>query len=189
MARVELKGLTKSFGPVKAVQAADIAFETDAAGRFVFVNPDPALGWSTSLLIGQPADLLMAERNGFNPFHPTAELRGRRAWVKRGDGSAAPVRSTVGTETIADLVAAAHLVHVGRVIRDKAHGIMVSPGIDPETQGHLGFEPARSPQQALEMAFAIAGPNAKVVVLRHGGDVLPLISGNGKPLESGGPDH
>lgn len=27
MARVELKGLTKSFGPVKAVQAADIAFE------------------------------------------------------------------------------------------------------------------------------------------------------------------
>lgn len=75
--------------------AADLAFETDAAGRFVFVNPDPALGWSTDLLLGQPADLLIAERNGFNPFHPTAELRGRRAWLKRGDGSAACLRFAV----------------------------------------------------------------------------------------------
>ena len=69
--------------------AADLAFETDAAGRLVFVNPDPALGWSANLLIGQPADLLMADRNGFNPFHPTAEQRDRRTWLKRGDGSVA----------------------------------------------------------------------------------------------------
>lgn len=69
--------------------AADLAFETDAAGRFVFVNPDPALGWPAGLLIGQPAELLMADRNGFNPFRPTAELRDRRAWLKRNDGSAA----------------------------------------------------------------------------------------------------
>ncbi|HET8996324.1 MAG TPA: PAS domain S-box protein, partial [Acetobacteraceae bacterium] len=75
--------------------AADLAFETDAAGRFVFVNPDPALGWSAGLLIGQPAELLMAERNGFNPFQPTAELRGRRAWLRRGDGSAACLRFAI----------------------------------------------------------------------------------------------
>ena len=40
--------------------AADLAYETDAWGRFVFVMPDPALGWSAATLIGQPAELLLA---------------------------------------------------------------------------------------------------------------------------------
>ncbi len=39
---------------------ADIVFETDAAGRFIFLAPDPALGWPTATLIGQPAELLLA---------------------------------------------------------------------------------------------------------------------------------
>ena len=119
--------------------------------------------------------------HGVSDEHPEVEQLGYHSYAQ--------VRSMVESKTITDMVAAAHLVHVGRVIRDKAHGIMVSPGIDPETQGHLGFEPARSPQQALKMAFEIAGPEAKVAVLRHGGDVLPLVSGNGKPLESAGPAH
>ena len=69
--------------------AADLAFETDALGHLVFVVPDPALGWSAGILVGQPAELLLADRNGFNPFRPVAELRGRRAWINRGDGSTA----------------------------------------------------------------------------------------------------
>ena len=70
--------------------SSDIAFETDAMGRFTFVDPDPALGWPASLLIGQPAELLVADRTGLagcNPFRPTAPQRRRRAWVKRPDGS------------------------------------------------------------------------------------------------------
>src|ERR1039458_8251004 len=50
---------------------ADFAFETDEQGRFSFVMPDPALGWSAVTLLGQPADLLLAELSGsggFNPF-------------------------------------------------------------------------------------------------------------------------
>ena len=57
--------------------AADLAFETDEWGRFVFVIPDPALGWSAATLIGQPAELLlrMATRaNGFNPFRVTRQF-------------------------------------------------------------------------------------------------------------------
>ena len=76
---------------------------------------------------------------------------------------------------ITDRVAAAHVAHVGRVICDKARGIMVSPGIKTATQRFIGFEPAATPQEALQKAFAIAGTNAKVAVLRHGGDVLPLV--------------
>jgi len=63
---------------------ADLAFETDAQGRFVFVAPDTAVGWSAALLVGQPAALLLADsagQIGFDPFRPTVRTRGRRAWL------------------------------------------------------------------------------------------------------------
>lgn len=74
------------------IMAADIAYETDEWGRFVFVMPDPALGWSSDILIGQPAELLLAGgigRDNFNPFRVTASVRRRRVWLKRADGSTA----------------------------------------------------------------------------------------------------
>jgi diguanylate cyclase (GGDEF)-like protein len=69
---------------------ADIAFETDAKGRFTFLSPDPVMGWPSTLLLGQPAGLLLADvagLTGFDPFHPPARTRGRRAWLKRPDGT------------------------------------------------------------------------------------------------------
>ncbi len=74
------------------IMAADLAYETDAWGRFVFVMPDPTLGWSADTLIGQPAELLLAGGigvNGFNPFRVSNPVRRRRAWLNRADGSAA----------------------------------------------------------------------------------------------------
>ncbi len=73
------------------MMAADLAYETDALGRFVLVVPNPALGWHADTLIGQPADLLLAggaEANGFNPFRVTQPIRRRRAWLKRACGDA-----------------------------------------------------------------------------------------------------
>jgi diguanylate cyclase (GGDEF)-like protein len=70
--------------------AADLAYETDACGRFVFVMPDPAFGWPTETLIGEPAELLLvgnAAANAFNPFRITAPVRRRGAWLRRADGS------------------------------------------------------------------------------------------------------
>ncbi len=72
--------------------AADLVFETDAAHRIAFVMPDPALGWSASELLGKPSDSLLAGGEGLvgvNPFRPATPLRGRRAWIRRGDGSVA----------------------------------------------------------------------------------------------------
>src|SRR5690242_757492 len=66
--------------------ATDFAFETDHLGRLSFVIPDPALGWPAGTLIGQPANLLIAEPVGFDPFHVTAPRRGGRTWIRRGDG-------------------------------------------------------------------------------------------------------
>lgn len=70
--------------------AADFAFETDAHGRLVFVSPDTVLGWPAEALLGQPAACLLAdpaERAAFDPFRPGVPVRGRRAWMRREDGS------------------------------------------------------------------------------------------------------
>jgi diguanylate cyclase (GGDEF)-like protein/PAS domain S-box-containing protein len=70
--------------------AADLAFETDAEGRFVFLAPDPMLGWPAGSLLGQPAEQLLEEiaaGGSFNPFRPEAPARRRRAWLRRPDGS------------------------------------------------------------------------------------------------------
>ena len=78
--------------------AADFAFETDAAGRFVFVAPDPALGWPAASLLGQDAARLLADpvaADGFDPFRPAAPARCRRVWLKRADGSAACISFAV----------------------------------------------------------------------------------------------
>ncbi len=85
--------------------AADLAFETNSAGCFVFVSPEQPLGWQADLLVGQPGSLLLADggAGNFDPFCAREALRGRRAWLKRPDGrlaclsfSVAPVRDPQG---------------------------------------------------------------------------------------------
>ncbi|MGH9404733.1 MAG: nickel-dependent lactate racemase [Terriglobia bacterium] len=85
------------------------------------------------------------------------------------------VKRRVECGEISDLVAAAHLGHVGRVIRDRARGIMVSKGIPPAVQKHLGFTPAATVEEALDIALATEGAGARVAVLQQGGHVLPLV--------------
>jgi diguanylate cyclase (GGDEF)-like protein/PAS domain S-box-containing protein len=72
--------------------AADLAFETDADGRFVLMTPDTALGYPAGSLIGQPSERLVGD-DGYgamaNPFRPSVAVRGHRAWLRRADGSLA----------------------------------------------------------------------------------------------------
>ena len=86
---------------------ADIAFETDANGRFVFVIPDTPLGWPAGSLIGQPSELLVGDDGAgtiVNPFRPVTEVRRHRSWLRRFSGelammsiSAAPLYDAQGT--------------------------------------------------------------------------------------------
>jgi diguanylate cyclase (GGDEF)-like protein/PAS domain S-box-containing protein len=86
--------------------AADLAFETDAKGRFVLVMPDTALGWPEGSLIGQPSEVLVGDDGmgaTFNPFRPEEEVRRHCAWLRRADGkpammavSAMPLHDTAG---------------------------------------------------------------------------------------------
>src|SRR5579875_3504442 len=71
-----------------AAISCDLVFETDAEGRFVFLAPDPMLGWRPATLLGRTAQTLLVDRTpgAFNPFSPTSLQRRRRAWLQREDG-------------------------------------------------------------------------------------------------------
>ncbi len=83
--------------------------------------------------------------------------------------------SLVENGSIRDKIVAAHLVRVGRVIRDNGMGILVSPGIPPDHKERLGFMHASTPREALDLALGIKGPDASVMVIRRGGTSLPML--------------
>jgi nickel-dependent lactate racemase len=85
------------------------------------------------------------------------------------------VEKKVRQGKIKKLTAAAHLVHVGRVIKERAKGILVSPGISKEETEKLGFIYARNPQEALDIAVSHLSQDAKVAILQRGGEILPVI--------------
>lgn len=71
----------------------------------------------------------------------------------------------VDSGKLTNLTLAAHLVHVGRVIKEKATGILVSPGIKSWESEKLGFIAVNHPQKALELALKLAGRQARIGVL------------------------
>ena len=96
--------------------------------------------------------------------------------LERGYKSEKETMDDVRTGRLNDMLVASHCLRVGRIIRDRATGILVSPGISPEDARHLGFVPAATAQEAIGLAFEIKGRGARVAVLRHGGEALPCLS-------------
>jgi hypothetical protein len=104
---------------------------------------------------------------GVSPEYPSI--------ITYGYHSRAEVQAMVNRGEITDLALAAHLVHVGEVICRKATGILVSPGIEPEVAQKIGFLPAATPQQALEIALDRMGKHASIAVLKNGGEIMPIL--------------
>lgn len=104
---------------------------------------------------------------GISPSHPEVLQWGYQSFEE--------VNQKVQKGMIKKLTAAAHLVHVGRGIKERASGIMVSKGISKEETERLGLTYASSPQEALEIAFSRMGRHARVAVLQRGGEILPVI--------------
>lgn len=59
-------------------------------------------------------------------------------------------------------------------VREKAPVILVSPGIPREDKEKLGFSHAENIHEALAEAFRRQGPDARVAVLTHAPDTLPV---------------
>jgi len=87
--------------------SSDFAFETDARGRFVFVSPKGALGYSADELVGRSISDLSLDRQGkadvvsaFTPRHGPAESE---VWVRGRTG--APTLLLVTAAPMSDGVA------------------------------------------------------------------------------------
>jgi len=106
-------------------------------------------------------------QEGVSPSHPEVLEWGYQTFEE--------VNEKVRQRKIQKLTAAAHLVHVGRVIKERARGILVCPGISKMETEKLGFLYAQEPQEALEIAFSLSGRDAKVGVLQRGGEILPIV--------------
>lgn len=96
---------------------------------------------------------------GYRPFTEIVRL------VEAGD-----VEDIVGVSVLADLAQ----------IVDRCDCILVSWGIEKKETETLGFRYAATAQEALEMAFDRQGRDAKIVVLQHGGHILPMIANDKK---------
>lgn len=79
--------------------AADIMFETDLAGRFTFLAPDPALGWPAKDLLGKLPPLVRnpsVEEGAPDPFGCAVPVKDRRVWMRdAGAGSVCMSLSSV----------------------------------------------------------------------------------------------
>jgi hypothetical protein len=60
------------------------------------------------------------------------------------------------------------------MVREKANVIMYSPGIPPEEKAKLGHTHAPTMEWALEEAFRRQGRQARVTVLTHAPEMLPM---------------
>lgn len=106
---------------------------------------------------------------------PEGVSRTHRLILQEGYRHSWETISLVEDGRIKDKIVAAHLVRVGRVIRDNGIGILVSPGISQAETEKLGFRYAPSAQAALDTALQIKGRGASVLVIKQGGTALPIV--------------
>ncbi|RUA02203.1 MAG: nickel-dependent lactate racemase [Deltaproteobacteria bacterium] len=112
---------------------------------------------------------------GVSPVH--TELLDFTAW------SSDEIKSAFQQGKLSNGVAAA-LAVAWAMVREKAPVIMVSPGISPEDKARLGHAHAPDISSALTEAFRRQGPSARVTVLTHAPEMLPVQS-TGRPGVSG----
>ncbi len=101
--------------------------------------------------------------------------------LQHGVQPVAETQRLVEKGEIKDIIGAAIMALTAWVVKERATGIMVSPGIAPDDQRKIGFTPAGTPQEALEQAFRLVGDGARVAVLKHGAEILPLPAGQAAP--------
>jgi len=137
---------------------ADIELWQAAKGIF---SGDLALTPDGVLILVSPCT------EGVSAEHPNISDIGYRPFSE--------IEDMVENGKLINLTLAAHLAHIGRAIKGKRTGILVSPGISKNITEKLGFYYAKTAQDALELALKIKGNDAKVVVIKNGGSLMPII--------------
>ena len=73
--------------------SSDFAWETGPDGRFVYVSPEGALGYTADALVGQDPDGLLKDRDSVtrSPFQARRAVNRAELWLRRQDGEDACV--------------------------------------------------------------------------------------------------
>ena len=153
---------------VKVPRQADIVIADSYPKDIELWQAAKAL-YSADLMVKRGGALILISPcpEGVSQAHPRI--------LERGYTTEQQTMRDIESGALANMSVASHCLRVGRLIKDKAKCIMVRNGIPPADQRHLGFIPADTPQEALDKAFEIAGRDASVAVLRHGGEALPVL--------------
>jgi nickel-dependent lactate racemase len=102
---------------------------------------------------------------GVSPVH--TDLLDYASW------SSEEIKAGYRDGTIKNGVAAA-LATAWAIVREKADVIMYSPGIPESDKRRLGFSHAESIEEAVAEALRRQGPKARISVLTHAPDMLPI---------------
>jgi len=94
----------------------------------------------------------------------------------------AEIKSAYRSGRLRNGVAAA-LAIAWALVREKAYVINYSPGIPPDHKAKLGHIHAPTLQWALDEALKRQGKNARVAVLTHAPDLLPVHKTNARPAD------
>lgn len=105
---------------------------------------------------------------------PEGVARNHPVLLELGYMPYAQIKRLVDGRQIRDVMGAAVMAYTAQVI-DHADCILVSSGISAAEARQLGFRPAQTVQDALEMALLRQGPDAAIAVLREGGAILPIV--------------
>jgi nickel-dependent lactate racemase len=122
-------------------------------------------------IIKRGGDIILAtpcwERISSNPHHVDAMTRMKGVPSKE-------IRHVGKREGIEDL-AGLNTATVAARINELAFVQVISEGLCDHDLGVLGHARAQSIQEALTVAFERQGPDAKVLVITHGGDICPVL--------------
>ncbi len=162
------KMVKKVYG-VKAPKRADIVIADCPSPTDIDMWQAAKSLYAANLIVKPRGTIIFLARcpEGISPEHPEVEEIGYKPFRE--------VKELVKKGIIRDLVAAGHIVHVGEVIKEKAHCILISDYISEETASHVGFEYASSVEEALEIAFKRHGADAEVIVMKRAPELLPLL--------------
>jgi len=160
--------LAEDFYRIELPEPADIVVADSYPSDIDMWQAAKAL-FACGLAVKQHGTIIMVSPcpEGAARTHPDVLEYGYTRWRE--------VTETARHRQFPDMVAAAHICEAGAVI-DRARTILVSEGIDAETAGRLGMEWAATPQAALDMAIADAGPSASVAVFSQIAELAPTAA-------------
>jgi len=125
--------------------------------------------YSATLAVKKGGSIVLAARcpEGAAPEHPEVERYGYMPYPR--------VKELIEEGEVEDLIAAAHMAHVGEAV-ERANAVYLVSEMGRRKVEKLGLVYARSLDEAVEDAVKTRGKSCRILVMKDAPDLLPLHS-------------